>query len=120
MDSLVSGDLRIDMVAQAGGTVQLEWRGKSNDRSPGKILAPYFASVLARAAEQKLTVEQHFENIDHFNSSTIAAVIQLIQDARTLNVPLVLVYDQTLKWQRLSFDALRVFAHDSLLTLRSV
>jgi hypothetical protein len=31
----------------------------------------------------------------------------------------VLVYDQALKWQKLSFDALRVFAKDDLLELRS-
>jgi hypothetical protein len=45
----------------------------------------------------------------------------LIQDARTAGVKLVLVYNKSLKWQKLSFDALRVFVRDdSTLELRSI
>jgi hypothetical protein len=61
----------------------------------------------------------HFENLDHFNSSTIAAVIRFIQEARVKAVKLVIVYNQQLKWQKLSFDALRVFAKDDLLELHA-
>jgi hypothetical protein len=63
----------------------------------------------------------HFERIEHFNSSTITALIRLIQTARKAGVKLVMVYDQNLKWQRLSFDALRVFdKNNELFQLRSV
>ena len=41
-------------------------------------------------------------------------------NARQRNVRLVLVYNPQLKWQKLSFDALRVFAKDDLLELRSL
>jgi hypothetical protein len=68
---------------------------------------------------RKLPIELHFEKLEHFNSSTITSIIQLIQDSRARGVKLVLVYDEALKWQKLSFDALRVFARDDLLELRS-
>ena len=98
--------------------VQLLCRGKSNNRHPGEVLAPYFREVLATAGTRNVPIELHFEKLEHFNSSTIGAIIQLIQDARARSIKLILVYDQALKWQKLSFEALRVFAKDDLLELR--
>src|ERR1041385_1890086 len=120
MQGLVVGDLHIEALEDAASTsVQLLWRGKSNNRHPGEALAPYFREILATASQNQLPIELHFERLEHFNSSTITSIIQLIQDSRARQVKLVLVYDQALKWQKLSFDALRVFARDDLLELRS-
>ena len=120
MENLAAGDLTVEAVTPtAGGPIQLLWQGKSNDRHPGKILGPFFASVLGVAAEERTAIEMHFEKLEHFNSSTITAVIQVIQDARKRGVKLVFVYDQGLKWQKLSFDALRIFEKpDGMLTFR--
>lgn len=119
MDSLQADDLTIEASQPDAGPLLLTWKGKSDDRYPGKILAPYFARVLDHATEHGKAVEMHFEKLDHFNSSTIAAVIRFIQDARARGVKLVIVYNQQLKWQKLSFDALRVFAKDDLLELHA-
>ena len=120
MQGLVVGDLRIEALDDEASTaVRLLWKGKSNNRHPGEALAPYFREVLAIAGMRKLPIELHFEKLEHFNSSTITSIIQLIQDSRARAIKLVLVYDETLKWQKLSFDALRVFARDDLLELRS-
>ena len=118
MQGLTVGDLRIEAL-DTPPAVQLLWRGKSNERHPGEALAPYFREVLAAAGTRNLPVELHFEKLEHFNSSTITSIIQLIQDSRARSIKLVLVYDQALKWQKLSFDALRVFAKDELLEQRS-
>jgi hypothetical protein len=59
-------------------------------------------------------LELHFEELDYFNSSTITSLIQLIQEARAKGIPLTYVYDPALRWQKLSFDALRVFVGDGL------
>jgi hypothetical protein len=108
MDDLVVGDLRI-RVSEGIGAVRLDWKGKSNSREPAKTLVPFFAGVSGRAAALGGAVEMHFEALEHFNSSTITALIQFIQTSRGKGIPLVIVYDATLKWQRLSFDALRIF-----------
>jgi hypothetical protein len=121
MQSLIVGDLRIETAeGQVSSAVQLLWKGKSNHRNPSEALGPYFREVLASAAAQRVPLELHFEKLEHFNSSTITSVIKLIQDARARTVKLVLIYDPALKWQKLSFDALRVFARDGLLELRAV
>jgi hypothetical protein len=120
MQSLIVGDLRIEALEDGvRPAVQLLWKGKSNHRYPGDVLAPYFRDVLAAAGTRKLPLELHFEKLEHFNSSTITSIIQLIQDSRARGIKLVLVYDHALKWQKLSFDALRVFARDAMLELRA-
>jgi hypothetical protein len=120
MQGLVVGDLRIEALDdESAAAVRLLWKGKSNNRHPGEALAPYFREVLTAAGNRKLPLELHVEKLEHFNSSTITSIIQLIQDSRARAIKLVLVYDQALKWQKLSFDALRVFARDELFELRA-
>ena len=119
MENLAHGDLQIE-VAEAGGVVSCTWRGKSNERNPPEVLKPWFDKLLAEVTEKQASLEMHFEKIEHFNSSTITALIRLIQFCRKSNIKLAMVYDQALKWQRLSFDALRVFEkNDDLFHLRS-
>jgi hypothetical protein len=116
---LNAGDLQIKEETQ-GGPITLVWLGKSAERYPHEKLAPYFAKLLADPAAKGRGVEMHFERLGHFNSSTITTIIQFIQDARAGGVKLVFVYDPALKWQKLSFDAMRVFAKDSLLEVKTV
>ena len=120
MNDLVVGDLRITIDGDGGGApICLRWRGKSNDRQPARVLGPFLQGILEMAVSLHASVELHFEQIQHFNSATITSIIQLIQDARALGVKLVIVFDPQLKWQKLSFDALRVFAKtDGLLEFR--
>jgi len=119
MDNLQSGDLAIEVAVTPESVFRCTWKGKSNERNPSDTLKPWFDKLLAAVGENKGTIEMHFEKIEHFNSSTITALIRLIQICRKTNIKLVMVYDQTLKWQRLSFDALRVFEkNDDLFHLR--
>jgi hypothetical protein len=119
MENLSSGDLTIE-VKEEGGAFHCVWKGKSNERNPPEILRPWFDKLLVEVKAKQAALEMHFEKIEHFNSSTITALIKLIQVCRKAGTKLVMVYDQTLKWQRLSFDALRVFEkNDDLFHLRS-
>ena len=109
MDNLHSGDLTIEVVVTPAHAFECTWTGKSNERNPPEVLRPWFEALLAEVDAAGGTVEMHFEKIEHFNSSTITALIRLIQRCRKAGVKLAMVYDPTLTWQRLSFDALRVF-----------
>jgi hypothetical protein len=125
VQSLASDGLTIepfDERSSGGDTIRLVWKGRSTARNPGELLVPYFQGIFQSVIESgRATVEMHFERMEHFNSSTVGALIYLIQDARGRQVPLVFVYDQKLKWQKLSFDAMRVFVKsDGLLQMRSV
>ncbi len=120
MESLQAGDLTIEVADDASAALVCTWRGKSTERQPKATLAPYFDQLLEAASSGGVPLEMHFENLEHFNSSTITVLIRLIQNARSRGVKLVMVYDAELKWQRLSFDALRVFDKgDQLFALRA-
>lgn len=105
MESLKSDDLTIQITELAGGDYRLDWTGKSNARDPAKVLIPFFDDMLRRTAGKR--IEMHFEGLEHFNSSTIATLIHLINSATRAKVPLKISYDASLRWQSLSFDALR-------------
>ena len=119
VDNLVAGDLRIDVVEDKG-LLRCDWRGRSVEREADLTLRPFFDGLLARAQELSATLEMHFEELDYFNSSTIGALITFIQKARRQKVHLRLVYAGSIKWQTLSFDALRMFEKgDQLFELRA-
>ena len=121
MESLEAGDLVIEVqAATPPEPMRLVWRGKSNERNPAQLLGPFFAKAIEEATALGVAIEMRFEALDHFNSSTITSLIQLIQDCRRTGTHLVVVYDARVKWQRLSFEALRVFSKgDGLLELRA-
>jgi hypothetical protein len=120
MQDLTAGDLTITVTSRAPEReLCCVWRGKSNARDPRQILGPWFGQLLKEASGSQAAVEMHFEDLEHFNSSTMTALIRLIQDARKSGVRLVMTYDQNVKWQRLGFEALRVFEkNDHLFQLR--
>jgi hypothetical protein len=124
VNPLASDGLTIEEVDDStnDAAIRLVWKGRSSARNPSDLLVPYFQGIFTTAVDRgRVTVEMHFERMEHFNSSTVGALIYLIQDARGRQVPLVFVYDQKLKWQKLSFDAMRVFVKsDGLLQMRSV
>ena len=119
MHNLKLGELSIDIV-QAGTVFHCTWRGKSYERNPADALHHWLDALVATVIEHRGSIEMHFEHIEHFNSSTITVLVRLIQACRARKVKLAMVYNKTLKWQNLSFDALRIFVmNDDLFALRA-
>jgi hypothetical protein len=120
VNALHSGDLRIEIIDDGGAApVQLVWMGRGNQRQPGSVLTPFFLHILDEAALRCAPIELHFEKLEHLNSSTLATVIQLLQEAQTRKVRTEIFYDHSLQWQRVNFDVLRVFCDGDLLQLRA-
>jgi hypothetical protein len=122
MNGLVVGDLAL-VTEQTGthGPLCVFWRGKSNERDPGKVLRPFFATLLDLARQRRTPVELHLGAIEYVNSSTLSAIVRLIRESRDAGVKLVIVYDGGRNWQRLAFDPLSVFVtDDGLFELRAM
>jgi hypothetical protein len=122
MKGLVAGDLVL-VTEQVGahGPLRVFWRGKSNERNPGKELAGFFASLLEAARVRRAPLEFHFGAMEYVNSATLTALVQFIEQCRSAAVKLTVIFDAERKWQRLSFDALRVLVKgDGLLELRPI
>ena len=106
MHGVVLGDLSIDVEEPAPDKLVLRWRGASNTRDPGATLKTFFDVVFAEAASRKAVVEQHFENLTFFNSSTVSALLRIVTEAGRLGLPMVLRYDGSLRWQSHNFEGI--------------
>ena len=110
MKDLIAGDLIIEVrKAEPPAPLVLVWRGKSIARQPSQVLNPFFKEGLELARTQSQALRMHFEELEFFNSSTITSLIQLIQDAEAQRVPLTLCYRPSIRWQKMSIDALKIF-----------
>ena len=107
MDTMQLGDLTAALDRQDAGTLRVRLSGRSSSREAGKALAPLFDQVLSEAKGESRALAIHFERLEYFNSSTIAALVQFIGAARDTDVALTVVYDAEQRWQSMSFDALR-------------
>lgn len=109
MKPIIIDELRIEERAESPAKVELWFCGRSNARQPIDLLGPFFGQWLDRAAQAGAELVLRFEELEYMNSSTISAIIHLIQGAKSRGVRLELSYAPAKKWQKLSFDALRVF-----------
>lgn len=101
-------------------TIDIAWLGRGTDPRARTSLVFWFDTVLEDAAADGARIEMRFERLDHANSATITAVLQMIQESRARRVPLAVVFDPTNRWQKMSFEAMRVVIADCpLIELRS-
>ena len=107
MDPIVLGELTATFDSAAPSQLHVRLVGKSASRDAGKVLAPVFDAALALASVENRVIVLHFERLEYFNSSTIAALVQFIRAAQERRLGLTVVYDAAQKWQSMSFDALR-------------
>jgi ABC-type transporter Mla MlaB component len=113
LDEFVAGELRIEVAAGDGAALRLVWRGRSATRTQNGRLEPYLTGVVDLTAERGQTLEIDFRPLERCDSSTLVMIVRLIQRARALGVRLVLMHDPKRYFQRLNFDALRMFSVDS-------
>lgn len=109
MTTLSSGDLTIERSTLGPATIRLDWRGRSNARRPDEVLNPFLSEVLEQARQGPKGIDMHFESLEYLNSSTVGVLVQFLHRARQGGVPLSFSYAASVRWQKLSFEALRVF-----------
>ena len=92
--------------------IDVNWYGKSINRSPGKFITPILASVLDRSVSGKKEIILDFQKLTFLNSSTITPIIKVLERAKRGNIRVTVLYDKELKWQELNFSALEIFNTD--------
>jgi hypothetical protein len=106
-DAHAIGELSLEIGRSTPGVLDVRLRGRSAARDATAVLGPYFRQVLVDARAEARVVSLHFEALAYFNSSTIAALVQVIREAHAAAVGLSVSYDPRQAWQAVSFDALR-------------
>lgn len=94
-------------------SVDLIWSGRSTAREPNNFIAPIVEQALELAAASSRELILDFRNLEFFNSSTMSPMVRLLQQARSRNARVRLIYAADLHWQALSFAALEVFHSDA-------
>lgn len=119
MENLINQDLIIETILdEKRKTLTLKWKGKSNNRTPDFFLLPYFENLVEELKEKELKLEMNFLSLEYMNSSTITPILTLIKRIKEENIKTIIVYDDKVKWQKLSFSTLGVFStKDDLLKI---
>lgn len=127
MEAVALQDLQTDSLTlcvenpNEAGRIEVTWRGKANERRPAATLNPFFEAVIFEAEQQQRGLELHFEGLEHFNSSTIAVLMQLVQRLNLKQIPITMTYDGTQKWQKMTFGALeQLTGRGSMLELKAL
>lgn len=107
-ESFVSNLLKVE-VKETIDSIVTNWTGKSVDRNPSKFITPILVNLLERSNEVKKRFILDFQKLEYMNSSTITPIIKILERAKNGNGQISVIYNRLLKWQDLSFSALKIF-----------
>jgi hypothetical protein len=107
--SLVSGNYTLRIDEAEGGGLVVSWLGRIDERHPSISVQPYLEDVMERAFAAGRELHFRLEELQHFNSSTIAVLVRLIHRVPELKGQLTITYDPTKMWQRMCCDVLARF-----------
>jgi hypothetical protein len=107
-ESFASNLLKID-VEENEESINIKWTGKSIHRKPGQFITPILVDVLKKSTDLKKRIVLDFRKLDYMNSSTITPVIKILERAKRGKVQVTVLYEKSLKWQDLTFSALKIF-----------
>jgi hypothetical protein len=105
---LSSADFAV-ITSMTEDTIRLDWRGRRKGDTAIETLAPLFERVLAAAASGGRRVEMCFDDLQELDADTLTELLLFTQRFEGTDITLTIVYDPTVKWQRLSFEPLRAF-----------
>lgn len=120
MESLVGGNFTLRVDDGGGGPVRVAWLGHANERHPAVLLDPFFARLTEIGEKQGRSIELRFEDLEHFNSATIAVVVRFMRSCVERGVRLFMTFDPSKKWQKMTFDVLRRFERPDQLGIEAV
>jgi hypothetical protein len=89
---------------EEGSNLVMTWLGKSTLPNPTEELLPYFIRRMGEWADKRITLD--FRGLEYMNSSTVSLIVQLLKKLDEAVAGTTVIYDRTLKWQALSFQAL--------------
>jgi len=107
-ESHTSNLLRID-VTENKRTIDVEWSGRSIDRTPSQFITPILIDVLKKNNGEQRRIILDFRDLEYMNSSTITPIIKILERAKRGQVQMSVFYKKSLKWQDLNFSALEIF-----------
>jgi hypothetical protein len=101
-------ELKID-VAESQTQVLVAFTGISIARDPAPFIDPILKDAAERAEKRSKELVVDFRSLDRMNSSSVSPILRLLHHAHGGKLRLTLTYAKLLKWQAMSFAALKIF-----------
>jgi hypothetical protein len=112
-----NGKLKLEVRFESQRMV-VKWLGESKDREPIQFISPLFERLYQRDSSNPILLD--FTELSYLNSSTVTPIVKQLEKARKANRKMEIRYSKSLKWQDLSFSALKVFAIPGLIDINGV
>ncbi len=94
----------------------LLWSGESDFRDPTQTLSPCLNNVLGELRDRKLVLD--FRELSFMNSSSVTPILAFVKTVCGKGMPVHLIYNSALSWQRTTASSMRALAHSlKLLTV---
>lgn len=107
-EGMTDGPLTIERTDESGDLC-LRFIGKSILRDPSELLQPILLQVLEEAGTNSQRLILDFRGLTYMNSSTFTPLVKTLEKARLGTATLTVIYNETAKWQTVSFTALTIF-----------
>ncbi len=85
-------------------------KGRSVDRNPAVFMQPIFEKALKEVMTKGYELIIDVQDLEFMVSSTVAPIIKLLGRANQNLLHVTVSYKNNIKWQKVNFSALRVFA----------
>lgn len=109
MNGIYKNDGLSIQVLEDENIIKVYWKGKSVTRNPAEFITPILLEVLGFAQQHDREIELDFRELLYINSSTITPLIKILERIRTGDRRVKVLYDRSMRWQEISFLALKVF-----------
>ena len=86
----------------------LFWRGECDFRDPTEALGPTLRGVLPELRDRRLVLD--FRGLNFMNSSSVSPILMFIKAACSRGIPVHLVYNVNLSWQRTTASSMRALS----------
>ena len=96
-------------LTNSNDSIHIGLTGKSVERDPSQIITPILLDALKHTGVENRHIILNFCQLEYMNSSTITPIIKILERAKRGNNRLTVLYNSSLKWQSLSFSALKIF-----------
>jgi hypothetical protein len=83
----------------------LYWEGECDFRNPLEVLTQPLNDLLPAVADRKLVLD--FRGLTFMNSSSVTPLIAFIKTACSKGIPVHLIYEPRLSWQRITASSMR-------------
>lgn len=83
--------------------------GESDFRNPIEILGPALNGLIPELQDRKLVMD--FRGLTFMNSSSVTPILMFVKAVCMQGIPVHLIYNSKLSWQRTTASSMRVFVH---------